>query len=1038
MLKCIKFIYQNFSLMIILSTISFCASAQNIRGTVVSGKDSLPLAGVSVRIQQTNAGTITDSDGKFSIKAASGNVMVVSYLGYQTRIISISSSADMVIALKETDQELDDVVVIGYGEVQKKDLTGAVSVVKGADLEGIPVARADQMLQGRIAGVDVISSGGEPGAGTSIRIRGTRSITASNDPLYVIDGVIDGSTNIGDLNPSDIESIQVLKDASATAIYGSRAANGVIIVNTKKGREGKPQFTYRVDMGYAQLPKSLDLMNASEFALFRNDWRAIGNTIGNTPTNGAPTGYLEQYDYPDPLSLGEGTNWVGEVTRTAPYYNHTFSGAGGTKTVKYFFSLNHNNTRGIIKNSGLKRTQARLNLTIDLTPRVKAGTILNYTFSHIEKNTIEIGSLASANVNGALGVPPTMRVYNEDGSINGWNPISQGTGAWIDSPVALAEMASHDQYIKPLSTSFFVEYKPRSKWLLKSTFSYQDFKQNEERLLPSTLPTRTFRNSGAYAYQRLMDGSNVLSENTVTFKDKIKLHSFDAVYGFTYQKRQNTSVSIGGNGFTNDNTAIWDLGGIPDKQNYTVASSINEAAMLSNLARFNYNYASRYYLTVTGRADGASNFAANNKWAFFPSFALKWSVANERFMKKINNYLTETSIRLSYGVTGNQGIPSYGSLPQMRSYGDGYIFNDAVPGAYYQSGFGSPDLTWEKTKSFNAGIDFGILRKRLTLVADYYSSKTEDLLLYVQMPNHTGYSTRLRNVGKTSNKGFEVTLNSVNIDRKKFKWLTSLTISHNKQIVLDIGGYDRIPTYTPHSLYTYEMYGYQKGYPVNALWGMEYAGTWKSWAEIEENKTTKKYVSKTETLTDPGRQKYIDQNGDGFFDRNDIVYLGSSDPLVFGGLGNSFTLYGVTVNVFFNYSYGGYIFNPLELVLGTGGNGQTNQYRYMLNGWHPIRNPDSDIPRARATDYVVSTAQRHDASFLRLKDVSISYPVDLSRATKNLIKKLTLTASGNNLYLWKYYNGFDPEVSSPNGTRRIDLGAYPNSRTVAFGAQLNF
>lgn len=1018
------------------------AQQRNLHGNVMDENDG-PLPGVTIILSNDRtSGTVTDEDGSFTLKASVGDTLTFSCLGYEDLVMPVNGFRNGKIVMESSLFTIDELVVIGYGTSKKSDLTGSVAVVKTQDISNIPVMRVDQMLQGRIAGVDVMSVSGEPGEGTSIRVRGTRSIMASNEPLYVIDGVVDAATSLSDINPNDIQSMQVLKDASATAIYGSRAANGVIIITTKMGQEGKPKFSFKADFGFAQLPKYLDVMNATEYAIFYNDYKSMPNSLLSPPSgypldeNGAPMLPLEDMFYPDPLSMGDGTNWVKEVTRIAPYQNYALNGAGGTKDTRYYFSVSFNDTRGIIDNSGIKKIQGRLNLDQNLGKKVKLGLRFNYNYSDADKNAIELGTITSANVNAAISLTPTMPVYNEDNSYNGWNPV-YGNGGYINSPVALADLTHNKHYIKSMITNAFLEYRPIKGMLLKSTFSYQNYSRNEERLLPSELPMRKFREQGAYASQRIAQYTNILNENTIGFKKKIGRHNLDLLYGFTYQYQKNTSLFVYGNGYSNDDTALWSLGSIPTKESLNVTTDFKETVTISNLARLNYNYDNRYYLTVTGRVDGSSNFAENHKWAFFPSAAVKWNIANEAFMKDIKQYFSDAALRLSYGITGNQGISAYASLAKMSPNStNSFIFDGTIPSAFYVSSIYSPDLTWEKTTSYNIGIDLGFLKNRITVNFDLYYSLTKDLLLNVQTPSQIGFSSRVENVGSTSNKGYELTINTINFSRKNFYWATALTVSHNRQMVEDAGGYDRIATYTPNQ-YTYEMYGYKEGYPVNALWGMEFAGTWKTREEIEENKTSHEFVSKPGTFTDLGRSKYVDQNKDGVLDRNDIVYLGCSDPLVFGGIQNTFKIHGFNISFYFHYSLGGYIFNPLELSMGSGDN-QTNQYRYMTNAWHPTRNPDSDIPRAGSKDFVVSTAQRHDASFLRLKDVSLGYTFDLSKATNYKLRALTLSMSGNNLYLWKYYNGFDPEVSSPNGTRRIDLGAYPNSRTIVMSVQLDF
>lgn len=1003
--------------------------------SVVLDENNEPLVGATILIKGSSIGTVTDVNGFFKLAVPAGSTIVVSSIGYKTVEIPIDKVGSK-ITLYENVKSLDEVVVIGYGTTTKSDLTGSVGVIRVKDIEGLPVTRIDQMLQGRISGVDVMSTDGEPGSGTSIRIRGTRSISASNEPLYVVDGVVDGITTLSDINPDDVQSLQVLKDASSTAIYGSRAANGVVVITTKEGREGKTVYKFSTRLGFSELPRYLDLMNATEFATLYNDYKSLPVNILSTNTNGAPTKMLESLAYPDPLSLGEGTNWTKEVTRIAPYNDYQFSASGGFKTLNYYFSTNYNRNEGIIKNTGSERILTRLNITNTLNKYFKTGVRLNYSNQIQRKNTVVIGSFASANVNAVISLPPVMSVYKEDGSYNDWNPIFGGKGGYVDSPVAIADLSKWGVNIKSMTSDMFLEYRPNNKLLLKSTFSYQNYHRVDDVFIPSTMPTRTIREQGSYARQYWFEANNLLNENTIMYKNKLKKHAFDCLYGFTFQQRDKRNLFLGGSGYTSDAVEVYDMGGIPSKENYEAGSSTTTLLVLSNLMRINYNYDSKYYLTATARGDGSSNFAKGNKWALFPSVALKWNIKKENFMKSLSA-INEFSLRTSAGLAGNQGIDPYASLTQMVSYSNGYIFNGAIPGSYYLSQVSNSKLTWEKTTSYNLGIDLSFLQRKIVLTADAYMAHTRDLLLRVQLPVQTGSSWRLENVGKTSNSGIELSVTSYNISKLNFSWNTVFTVSHNRQMVLDAGGYDRIATYTPNASYTYEMYGYKQGYPVNALWGMVYAGTWKNKEEIEQNAITKEYVSKTPGFTDLGWPKYVDQNKDGKLDREDIVYLGNSDPILFGGIQNSFNIYGFSLMFYFNYSIGGKIFNPLELSMGSG-DYQTSQYRYMTNAWHPVRNPDSDYPRANAKDFVVSTYQMHDASFLRLKDASIAYTFFLAKYTNKMINKLTLSASGNNLLLWKYYNGFDPEVSSPNETRRLDLGAYPNSRTIIFGVNVEF
>ncbi|MEG1585473.1 MAG: TonB-dependent receptor [Bacteroidales bacterium] len=1013
-------------------------SAQKIQQVIglVTDQNKEPIIGANVQVEGSKIGTISDLNGRFVIKADPNASLKISYIGYHTQIVKIKGQTNLTVRLIEDTQKLDEVVVIGYGTVKKSDLTGSVAVVKMDDVKDIPVARVDQMLQGRIAGAEIMSTSGEPGAGTSIRIRGTRSINATNEPLFVVDGVLmDEGFNLNEMNPSDIASIEVLKDASSTAIYGSRGANGVVLISSKQGKAGRTNFTLRADFGFSELPRYLNVMNASEFAQLENDRFFFAN-------NDRPNVPLEEYPYPDPYALGEGTNWTKEITRVAPYQNYTFSASGGDESLKFYFSGNYNNNQGIIVNSGMERIQGRLNVDKTFSKYSKAGVRLNYSYIDHEINKADVGT-NTAWWRSALFLSPLDPAYNEDGSFNDWNTLWYG-GKVFDSPVAMSRLKKQDQLKKSLSSNIFWEVTPLEGLTLKTAFSFYDYNRYDDTFEPSTLPTRALNGTGAYARRRVYANNNILSENTIFYKKQFnKIHNFDALYGFTYQNSWSSDVWVSGSGYFVDAIDVNDLGAIPSKENLSVGSSRSRQVLLSHLGRLNYNYNSKYYITLTGRADGASNFAKNHKWAFFPSAAVKWNIKKEAFLQQVDP-ISELSLRLSAGVSGNQGIGNYRSLSEYISNSNGYIFDGSIPVSYYPGRFQNEGLTWEKTKSFNAGIDISLLQNRISLSVDYYKAITTDLLLSVQTPELTGYESRWTNIGKTTNDGIEFSINTNNITTRNFTWSTTLTFAHNNQMVNDIGGEDQVVVYKNAWGSNYTMYAYEKGYPLNALWGMKYGGTWKNQAEIDaeraKNPGDRKWVSVSESYYEPGRQRYEDINKDGQINFDDIVYLGNADPKLYGGFQNKFKIYGVDFSFFFNYSLGGKIYNPIEVFMGTGSN-IANQFQYMVNAWHPTRNPNSDIPRVNSQDNVPCDRFVHDASFLRLKNVSIGYTFNLAKATKDWIRSINVSLNGNNLYLWKYYNGYDPEVSSQSGgstIRRMDNGAYPASRTYTLSAQINF
>lgn len=500
-------------------------------------------------------------------------------------------------------------------------------------------------------------------------------------------------------------------------------------------------------------------------------------------------------------------------------------------------------------------------------------------------------------------------------------------------------------------------------------------------------------------------------------------------------------MNITAKGVLSDEVKWNDLSGISDKQNYNLSSYNTKVKRISAFARANYNYRNRYYVTFTGRADGSSNFAANRKWGFFPSMALKWNLANEAWLKRTRIF-QDFSIRLSAGRTGNDAIAAYQSLAAYDSASTGYLFNGTQSTYYHPLRAASPNLTWETTDLYNLGLDMSVLKGKLRLSLEGYISYTSDLLLRVEKAAQTGYTKFLENIGRTSNKGVELSVESRNIVKRNFSWTTDFTISHNSQLVEDIGTEDLVPVMKAKD--DYMMYGYVKGYPLNSLWGFQYAGVFHNQEEIDEAKITKEYAGYYSGKEHkPGRPKYVDQNHDGVLNSEDMIYLGNSDPIVYGGLQNNFHIYGFNLGIYFTYSIGGSIYNYPELFMS--GSYTTNQYRYMMNAWHPVRNPDSDIPAAGGVgyDHLPSNFAVHDASYLRLKTLSLGYTFDLSKKTK-LIRSLKLSMNADNVFLLTKYNGFDPDVSvkqsdeTQSTLRRVDTGAYPRARTFIFMAQLKF
>ncbi|MBP5538997.1 MAG: TonB-dependent receptor [Bacteroidales bacterium] len=1007
------------------AAVSF-AQKKTITG-MVSDNENVPLAGAAVMIgSDASTGVVTDINGRFSIQAGPGDALTVSYIGFATQTVNVGNRTTLTVILEPDQTVLEDVIVIGYGSVKKSDLTGSVVNVKMGDIQNLPAISIDNALQGRVAGADFLSTDGAPGATATIRIRGTRSITASNEPLIVVDGVMDAINDLNDINSDDIASISVLKDASSTAIYGSRGANGVIIITTKQGSgvAGKPNITFKADVGVATLPGKLDIMNAAEFAMYRNDYAYFGGDPYHPGIGGSTP--LSESVYKNPLSMS-GTDWIAEITRPAITQNYALSLSGKENKSSYYASFSYNDTQGIIQDSGQSRFTGRLTFDRQLFKWLKVGYAGTYTFRHQDMSKANIGGTSYWNA--AQYLSPLIKPGDSE------NPF-YGGGQRINTPRMLIDLNTYYREYHSTNHSIRTDINPFKNFNIKNTFSYFLFQRHTYRYYPGTLPAKG-ENQGGDALREEYDSYSMSNETTIGYTlHPPGGHSLNLLAGFSGYKSGQHNFSLSGSGYMDDAVMWNNMNAVIDKETYTAGTSYASKSKMSVFGRLDYNYKSRYYFTATGRFDGASNFAENHKWAFFPSCAIRWNAANEDFLKNVA-WIDDLSIRASAGLTGNDAISEYRSLAALSSTTSGYLFDGSQPVAYYRSRLASPNLTWEKTALYNIAADLSLFNGRLSVTGEYYYSRTTDLLLTVQMPTQTGYSSRYGNIGITSNKGVELTIESQNIVRRNFSWSTSLTFSHNDQMVVDIGSEDFVTAYSSPGNNPYMMYGYVSGYPLNSLWGFKYAGVWHNRDEIAINAFTKSYVSASNQNL--GYPKYYDINHDGTLNQEDLVFQGTADPWLYGGFQNTFYIYGFKVGVYFSYSLGGKIYNFSELYMA--GSTLANQYRYMLNSWHPVRNPDSNLPRAGSVDTALpSDFMIYDASYLRLKTLSVSYTFDLSKRV-NWLRDITLTALGDNIYLWKNYNGFDPDVSS-SGTsstlRRADIGTYPKARTFTFSVQIRY
>jgi TonB-linked SusC/RagA family outer membrane protein len=756
-------------LLVLWSIIPYDATAQSKR---VSGKvfnsANAPLPGANVQLKGTNIGTTTDQKGIFSLNVPDTKtvILVISSVGFASQEVDVTNTEDVQITLREAASELSDVVVVGYGTSRKKDLTGSVGSVGLSSVDKTPVFGTGQLLQGRVSGVQVTQTNSQPGSSFTVRIRGTNSITSSSDPLYVVDGY--AGADITTLNPNDIASMEVLKDASATAIYGSRGANGVVMITTRRGAAGKKAITFDAYTGVQRVANKLDMMNAQQYARFVNE--AAPKT--------SPA-YAKPYTEDQINAMGTGTDWQDELFRSARISNYNLGLSGGTADSKYFLSLNYFSQDGIIIGSDYKRGTLRFNLDNKLSDKIKMGLSSQIAYeSQLQANVNTTGGSGGGTLLDALLSNPIIPVRDTTGAYtfkNGPQPYAIEVG----NPVAAANLNSDKNKNVRLFANVFGEYEVVKGLKLRTSFGgeYRTYRNDVFR------PNSTYLGAQNNGYAQVVTNNNYnwLNENTLTMDKNLGGgHVINAVAGFTYQEFKNASVTSTVTGLSTNNLLTDNL----SIGTATDGSSTTLNTLVSFLGRINYRLLERYLFTVTFRADGSSRFGENNKWGYFPSGAIAWRVKDEEFLKDFEA-ISDLKLRVSYGATGNQEIPSYLSQKQYRA--NSYVLNRARVSGFAPFNLANPDLKWESTKALDAGFDLSILNNRVQLTADYYNKKTTNLLFDITLPSTSGYNTMTQNIGSVQNQGIELAISTINIDKKDLRWTTSFNISANRNKVLDIG-----------------------------------------------------------------------------------------------------------------------------------------------------------------------------------------------------------------------------------------------------------
>ncbi|KRB59775.1 TonB-dependent receptor [Flavobacterium sp. Root186] len=982
----------------LLVTIIMNAQERKVTGKVTSSEDLLGLPGANVYIKNSSVGATTDMDGNYTVFVSEKNaVLVFNFVGYQSVEVPVGNKTAINVSLKPDTKNLEEVIVVGYGTRKKSDITGSVSSVTAKELTAYPLLNAEQALQGRAAGVSVqTNNGGEPGSPVKIRVRGGTSINASGDALIVVDGFAGVSMPA----PQDIASIEVLKDASATAIYGSRGSNGVIMVTTKKGKPGKPVIEFSNSTSIQTVNNKLDLLDADQFSAYRKSF----TTHTQGPAN---------------------TDWQDVIYRDGMISNTQLSFSGGSDTVKYYVSGTYFNQNGVVINSGIDKYTIVSNLEADLSPKFKVG--LN-TFTS-KQNKDGIVSQTGAGGTGASGViasayrfMPDKGIYNEDGTFTTTAPI----GDDIDNPYATAMENILETVSIVNRNNFFAQYKITKDLEFKTTLGLTDTNSQTGRFIPSTLIAgKNIKGEASVNNTRF---SSFLTENYLTFKREIiEKGVLTVLGGYSYQKNKNESSYAASRGFLTNTNSYRNLGAgtvflKPD-------SNLSETELISAFGRLNFDYDDKYLLTFTARRDGSSSFSKNYKYGTFPSGAIGWNIGKENFLKD-SKTISNLKLRASYGATGNPSIGAYSTLSRFSEIYD--VSGDVIVNAVQLTSLDNPNLKWETSYQQDYGIDLGLFDNRISITADYYKTITKDLLFNRPLPGVSGIASQLQNVGELENKGWELGINSKNFIGQDFTWNTSFNISSNKNKVLKLAdNKDLLINSTPGHFLATESQILRVGEPVGSFFGFVYDGV------LQQGETA--LPGNFETTA--GGEKFKDVNGDGKLDSQDKTIIGNPNPDFIFGLNNDFTYKNLDLNIFFQGSEGGQILNYTLMELASGNNNATTE---VLDAWTPT-NTDTNVPKNAARTKRVTSRFVYDGSYIRLKNISLGYSLSENVVSKFGLSKVRFYISAQNLWTITDYPGTDPETSylNDNNSRSntnlgLDYGGYPNVRTFTMGLNVKF
>lgn len=1025
--------------------VSASAVAQTVSGRVTSGVDGQPLPGVSVLVKGTTTGTTTDADGEYTLSVPSlqNSVLTMSFIGYKVQEIPVNNRTQINVTMEEDVTTINEVVVIGYGTQKRSDLTGAVGSVSEERLRERPATSLNQAMSGKIAGVQVNTNSGRPGGKTNVRIRGFSSINSSNNPLYVVDGVQLPQGNqdqfsqaIDYLNPNDVVSIEVLKDASSTAIYGARGANGVILITTKRGKSGEGRVTYDVDFSVPVVgPNKREVLNAAEYLAVEDlAWRNM-EKFDPVGWNNGKWAYLNPaLRRTDPRVFDaqgnplHDTDWLEETTQHKLSQNHQLGFTGGNERTTYSVSLGYRDDQGLLKTSYLTRYSGRFTIDDQVKKWLKIGGTLSY--NNQTENLVDVSDAVARQI---VEDFPFLPVKYPDGTFanNRDYPFAEGTYS------SMSRLFGRDYILNTQTTlgSLFTNINIAKGLEMRTVLGANVLTQENNEFSASTLSS-----SGIATASTSNEKQTFWSlENYLTYNTTInEIHALTGLLGISWQESNYFSINQGSRNFPTDYFHYNNMGAGSD--NRTVASGASRHAMNSYFGRINYSLMGKYLLTVTGRADGSSKFGENNKFSFFPSAALAWRVSDEAFLAN-NSVISNLKLRTSYGLTGNSEIPPYSSLSLLSSNYRA-VWNDAAVGGTGLNRLANPDLRWEKTAQTDIGIELGLFNNRLSIEADYYYRKTTDMLLDAPVPQSSGYAVIRKNVGSMENKGVELSLNTVNVQTNNVEWTTSFNVSMNRNKVLSLA--------TPSDIFgvggpnfTNPTNVIRIGEPVGSFWGLVRLGTWST-AEADEAAQWTSYRNGLTIL--PGDIKYLDVNGDKAITDADRMIIGNGSPKAWGAMTNFVRFKNFDFTIELQYSFGNDIMD-MNLHPSEDRQALANSYRTVLNAWTP-ENQNTMVAQIRDTraGYVTNVDSHwiKDGSFIRGRNLLLGYTFPQTMLDRLTLNRLRIYASAQNLFLIVDDELIgDPEITpirGGDGSNAFSQGMmwheYPKSTIYMLGLQV--